>query len=101
MCLCVLESTAVLLVVRIYICTWYTEVLVLHDKLGMQLICSCRSYLHVHVYSMSKYLALYVVERSFIASLAVSVVRIMYVQGWEGSDTIENIHDWITWKQYL
>ena len=52
MCLCVLESTAVLLVVRIYICTWFTEVLVLHDKLGMQRIFSCRSYLHVHVYSM-------------------------------------------------
>ena len=40
---------------------------------------------------MSKYLVLYIVERSFIASLVVSVVRIMYVREGEEDDTIENI----------
>ena len=40
---------------------------------------------------MSKYLALYIVERSFIASLAVPVVRIMYVREGEEDGTIENI----------
>ena len=71
---------------------------------AMQLIFCCRSYLHVYMYTvcnlvicpselqctctclfnfMSKYLALCVVKRSFVASLAVPVARItcMYVQG--------------------
>ena len=45
---------------------------------------------------MSKYLVLYIVERSFIASLAVTVVRIMYVREGEEDDTIE-----ISWLDNL